>query len=72
MLRTMLREFSLVPTSERDERWHSRGITNAPAKGGLAIVRRRATRARRSRPRAPESGAPVRYEAGLHGPPGIG
>ncbi len=45
VLRTMLREFSLVPTSERDERWHSRGITNAPAKGGLAVVRRRATRA---------------------------
>ncbi len=41
VLRTMLSDFSLVPTDERDERWHSRGIANAPAKGGRAIVRRR-------------------------------
>ena len=41
-LRTILRDFSLAPTAERDERWHSRGIANAPAKGGRAVVRRRA------------------------------
>jgi cytochrome P450 len=41
-LRTILRDFSLTPTAERDERWHSRGIANAPAKGGRAVVRRRA------------------------------
>ena len=41
VLRTMLRDFSLIPTNERAERWHSRGIANAPAKGGQAIVRRR-------------------------------
>ncbi len=44
VLRTMLREVSLVPTTGRGERWHSRGIANAPAKGGLAVVRRRSTR----------------------------
>jgi cytochrome P450 len=43
VLRTMLRDFSLEPTSERDERWHSRGIANAPAKGGVAVVYRRNT-----------------------------
>jgi hypothetical protein len=37
-LRTMLRDFSLKPTSERDERWHSRGVASAPAHGGRAVV----------------------------------
>ncbi len=41
VLRTMLRDFTLVPTGEPGERWHSRGIANAPARGGRAIVRRR-------------------------------
>ncbi len=41
VLRTMLRELTLAPTSEPDERWHSRGVANAPAKGGRAIIRRR-------------------------------
>jgi cytochrome P450 len=40
-LRTMLREVTLVPTDEPGERWHSRGVANAPAKGGRAIVHRR-------------------------------
>jgi cytochrome P450 len=40
-LRTILRDFTVMPTTERAERWHSRGIANAPAKGGQAIVRRR-------------------------------
>lgn len=43
VLRTLLRDFDLVPTTERDERWHSRGVAYAPAKGGRAIVRRRST-----------------------------
>jgi cytochrome P450 len=41
VLRTLLRDFTLEPTSERDERWHSRGIASCPAKGGRAVVRRR-------------------------------
>jgi cytochrome P450 len=45
VLRTLLRDFSLLPTAERDERWHSRGIANAPAKGGRAIVHRRSPQA---------------------------
>jgi cytochrome P450 family 138 len=43
VLRTMLRDFSLLPTNERDERWHSRGVAYAPAKGGLAVVHRRSS-----------------------------
>jgi cytochrome P450 family 138 len=39
VLRAMLREYALVPTDERDERWHSRGVANAPARGGRAVVR---------------------------------
>jgi hypothetical protein len=41
VLRSLLRDFDLVPTAEPDERWHSRGVAYAPAKGGRAIVRRR-------------------------------
>ncbi len=43
VLRTLLRDFTLVPTTEPGERWHSRGVAYAPAKGGRAIVRRRTT-----------------------------
>ena len=43
VLRTLLRDFTLVPTREPDERWHSRGVAYAPAKGGRAVVRRRTT-----------------------------
>ncbi|WP_103339172.1 cytochrome P450 [Amycolatopsis sp. CA-126428] len=43
VLRTLLRDFTLVPTSEPGERWHSRGVAYAPAKGGRVIVRRRTT-----------------------------
>jgi len=42
VLRTLLRDFTLEPTSEHGERWHSRGIAWCPAKGGRAMVRRRA------------------------------
>jgi cytochrome P450 family 138 len=41
VLRTMLRDFTLLPTDEPDERWHSRGVAYAPAKHGVAVVRRR-------------------------------
>jgi cytochrome P450 family 138 len=41
VLRTMLRDFTLEPASERGERWHSRGIAWCPAKGGRAVMRRR-------------------------------
>jgi cytochrome P450 family 138 len=44
VLRTMLRDFTLIPTTDRDERWHFRGVAYAPAKGGRAIVRRRVSR----------------------------
>lgn len=41
VLRTMLREFTLLPTAEPGERWRSRGVAHAPAKGGRAVLRRR-------------------------------
>jgi cytochrome P450 family 138 len=41
VLRTLLRDFTLEPTSERGERWHSRGVAYCPAKGGRAVVHRR-------------------------------
>lgn len=42
VLRTLLRDVTLVPTNEPDERWFSRGIANAPGHGGRAVVRARA------------------------------
>ncbi len=48
VLRTLLRDFTLEPTSERGERWHSRGVAYCPAKGGRAVVRRRAGEQRSS------------------------
>ena len=44
VLRTMLRDVTLEPTDDPDERWHSRGVANAPAKGGQAVVHRRVPR----------------------------
>ena len=41
VLRTMLRHFELLPTSDRPERPRFRGVATAPAKGGMARVRRR-------------------------------
>jgi cytochrome P450 family 138 len=41
VLRTMLREFRLVPTDAPDERLHNRGIAFAPSEGGRALVYRR-------------------------------
>ncbi len=63
VLRTLLREFELVPTAEPDERWHNRGVAFAPAKGGRAIVRRRpgehATAASRPEPKAVDVTSPT-------------
>jgi cytochrome P450 family 138 len=44
VLRTLLHDFILEPTSKRGERWHSRGIAYCPAKGGIAVVHRRPAR----------------------------
>lgn len=41
-LRTLLREFAFEPTTAPGERYHSRGIANAPGDGGRAVVSRRA------------------------------
>jgi len=41
VLRTVLRDFTLVPTKDRDEKWHSRGVAHEPGRGGQAGVRRR-------------------------------
>ena len=43
VLRTLLQEFELRTTYEPGERWHSRGVAFAPAKGGRAVVHRRST-----------------------------
>jgi cytochrome P450 len=41
VLRTLLRGFDLAPTCAESERESFRGVAFAPAKGGLAVVRRR-------------------------------
>ncbi|MFC7276029.1 cytochrome P450 [Paractinoplanes rhizophilus] len=41
VLRTILRDFVIEPTTDRNERPHSRGIAVAPARGGRIVVRRR-------------------------------
>jgi cytochrome P450 len=41
VLRTLLRHFELVPTSDAPERESFRGVAYAPAKGGIGRVRRR-------------------------------
>jgi cytochrome P450 len=40
VLRTLLCEFDLQPTTEPSERWHNRGVAFAPARGGRATVQR--------------------------------
>ena len=52
VLRTVLRRFALVPTSEPPEREAFRGLSFGPAKGGVAVVRRR-----REVPSAPPAAA---------------
>jgi cytochrome P450 len=56
VVRTLLRDFTLEPTSERGERWHSRGVAYCPAKGGRAVVHRR-TGERQSSDHAARAGA---------------
>jgi hypothetical protein len=41
VLRTLLRNFELQPTDDAPERESFRGVAFAPAKGGVAVVRRR-------------------------------
>jgi hypothetical protein len=41
VLRALLREFDLQTTDAPGERWRSRGVAFAPARGGRAVVRRR-------------------------------
>lgn len=43
-MRTMLREFRIVPTNEPDERIHTRGVTVSPGRGGRLVVHRRTDR----------------------------
>jgi hypothetical protein len=38
VLRTVLRELTLEPTTEPDEGWRPRGVAFAPAGGGRAVV----------------------------------
>jgi cytochrome P450 family 138 len=52
VLRTLLREFDLESTTAPGERWRSRGVAFAPARGGLAVVRRVAADGARSEERA--------------------
>ncbi|MFC9997346.1 cytochrome P450 [Nocardia sp. NPDC127526] len=44
VLRTLLRDFTLEPTTAPDERTHFRGVALAPAKKGRAVVHRRPPR----------------------------
>ncbi len=44
VLRTLLREFEIIPTGDPAERWHSRGVAFAPHRGGRAVMRRRSLR----------------------------
>jgi cytochrome P450 len=46
VLRTVLRELALAPTTDPDERWRARGVAFAPAGGGQAVVRSRQSRRR--------------------------
>lgn len=41
VLRTVLSTYEIVPTTEPDEKWHSRGVAFAPRRGGRITVRRR-------------------------------
>jgi cytochrome P450 len=44
-LRTLLRELEFTTTCDAGERFHSRGVAMAPARGGQAVVHRRRTSA---------------------------
>jgi hypothetical protein len=59
VLRTVLREFTLAPPTDADERWHSRGVAFAPAKGGLAVLQRRTTAADYTATRSEDAPTPA-------------
>ncbi len=42
VLRTVLRHFTIAPTSAPGEKWHSRGVAFTPKRGGRVVVYRRA------------------------------
>jgi len=44
VLRTLLRDYAIMPTQQPGERVSSRGVANAPDKGGRVVVRRRTPR----------------------------
>ncbi|MEE3852802.1 cytochrome P450 [Gordonia sp. LSe1-13] len=44
VLRTLLRDFTVEPTTSRGERWHSRGVAYAPGDGGRVTLHRRRDR----------------------------
>lgn len=46
VLRMLLRQFELAPSSAPGEPVHFRGVTNAPAHGGRAVVHRRSANSR--------------------------
>lgn len=41
VLRALLRDFTIEPSTSPDERWHSRGVAYAPARGGRVVLHRR-------------------------------
>jgi cytochrome P450 family 138 len=41
VLRTIMRQFRITPTTARDEGWHMRGVAFAPSRGGRIRVHRR-------------------------------
>jgi len=45
VLRTVLRQFVIEPTTAPDEAWHGRGVAFVPKDGGQMVVRRRPTEA---------------------------
>jgi cytochrome P450 family 138 len=49
VLRTVLREYRLVPTTSRPERLHSRGVAFSPSEGGRAVAYRRSRSATEGR-----------------------
>jgi cytochrome P450 family 138 len=58
VLRVMLRDFELAPTTDPDARWSSSGLAAAPSDGGKAVLRRRI------RPAEPTAEAPATAATG--------
>ncbi len=44
VLRTLLRDYTISPSSDRDERWRSRGVAIAPARGARVRIQPRQVR----------------------------